>query len=258
MLYTSKLQVSLSEADIYRMLRRYHYEEKDLEMIIHLYYAIEPVINPWCYYELAPSRLSIVDETHVSVLVTLGKGIDGMIEAYEAADCMEEAYMLDCIGSELLWNAYGKIHEMLQESKGLWQTKMEFIGDKYPIEIIGTVVDNIEAEWNERYHRDGQEKFHEKIRYNEAYILSPGKSAVYIAKVQKNKPKHMQSPCENICLNCTNQTCLNRSVSVEECNDVDICVNKKMNHNIDNSRKWTYGYQTIFRKRDTEDDSKNE
>lgn len=267
MLYTEKIQLNLSEEDFHKMVERYHYEEKHLNMLMHLYYAIEPAIDGWCCYETEPQFYFLDDEPHVSVLVTLGKGIDCIQEAYQETGCIEEAYMLDCIGWELLWVAYGKVRQILQESQGLWQTDMEFIGERCPMEEIATVVDYMGAKWDEIYHAEGQGSFADRIKYNESYLLSPGKSVVYIAKVEKNKPKHQRDIDIQVCDKCGNLSCPNRCEGIREYNGDcprEERDSKKRNGDSGgvnrepkgNNGKWTYGYQTIFRKKDMTDDGK--
>lgn len=238
MLHMEKLQLNLSEEDLHRMLERYHYEAKDLSMLRHLYYAIEPVLDGWCYYETDVSYPFLDLQQQAAVLVTLGKGVDRIMEAYQESGCIEEAYMLDCIGSELLWSAYGMVQELLWESQGLWQTHMEFPGDTYPLEAIATVLDHMRMEWNKACAADGQEDFFNKIQYNEAYMLSPQKSAVYMVKADKYRPEHQAVTNHSICDNCSNVFCPNRAAWGKE-----------------KDRRWTYGYQTIFRKKDMTDDS---
>ena len=280
MLDRTKIELHMTMEELHGMLERYHYAEKDLEMITHLYHAIEPVIDAWCYYEINPTYDFVTYEQYIMVLVTLGKGIDGIIEAYEEASCIEEAYMIDCIGSELLWLSYGKIQRIVQETHGLWQTKLEFLGDEYPMACISEVIAQMRNEWNDICETpEGIEgnPFEKRIQCNKACLLTPKKSVVYIAKVQRSKPDGEQGVCVNLCDSCGNRSCQNRSVFMEEKRDSSVDDEKadqvaneenRSNENRSNenrgnenrnngNRKWTYGYQTIFRKKDVTDDSKD-
>ncbi|MDD2971137.1 MAG: hypothetical protein PHE02_03260 [Lachnospiraceae bacterium] len=268
---TFKLELMLSEQELQEMLKWYHYEVEDLAMLTHLYYAIEPVIDAQYVIQHNPGYIFVEENNYVVIAVTLGGGIDGVIDAYEDAGCIAEAYMLDCIGLQLLRKAYSQVENELNHRFRLWQTSLEFMGDNYPIECMKEILENVNL-----------------ISCNKACMLSPGKSSVYIARVQSEKPENDMSVCGDICAKCPNVNCENRNIqnySIEnrsianhstENQGIDhhsIMNHSTQNHSIENhsienhkgksnrsangsidqhcmAHPMTYGYQRIFGEKD--------
>lgn len=207
------LKLNLTDRELHALCKHFHFQEEDYEKIRHLYEAALPILSPYFTVERNPGYPFLKEAECAVIAVTLGKGLDDLIRVYEAAQCLGEAYMLDCMGMELLRKSYAMIEIYLQEEYSCWVSKMEFIGDTYPLEALKEILLHME---------DG-------IACNEACMITPMKSAVYILSVSKEKPQKQENICGNICMNCNNSACQNRMKTKKD---------------------YTYGYQKIFGKKD--------
>ena len=169
------LEVSLDEACIGDFLRRYHFDEKDKKDILRLYRQVEPRIHAEFHYvldradEISAGREPVGDvgkqPQRAVVVVTLGQAFDEYQESFLAKGDIHKAYILDCIGLEVLWAAYDEIDRRLFELTGLYAGNYVFAGDdKLPITEIPRLMNIL-----------GQKV----VTYNEAYAMIPKKSVVF-------------------------------------------------------------------------------
>jgi hypothetical protein len=206
------------------MRKRYHFQRADLEQLRRLgneaLFAVEPVMYcaPCAMRDgqlremtesvnggmLIPGQVG--DETLCAVIVSLGAGIDALQDSYEEKGCLTDAYMIECIAMELLQKTYELAAASLHEIYGLWMDGYDFLGERYPIELTEEVFGLLAPE---------------EISYNQAYMLTPKKTVVFLTTLRKERKNSSCSVCDW----CSNTGCQNR---------------KKEHLN--------YGYQRIFGK----------
>lgn len=222
-----KLMVSLDDDDLIKMMRRYHFSDSDYEDILAMSRAMEPLvdINAFCVYK--ESYAKIEEKNFYMVFVTLGDGIDRLQGLYADRQCLSEAYIIDCIGSELLMKAYEKLVKELQKECGKWAKKIDFLGDKYSMELLPELYEECKPEG---------------IRYNEQFVLIPSKSVVFLLPMSEKKTN---DPCL-ICANCGNKDCIFRT-KAEVIPDNRIGMNYADNMS-EERMHYTYGYMKIYGK----------
>lgn len=225
------LQIQLQEEHYKSMLGRYHFRQTDLEQLRCLGEILLRTAEPVMYY--APCR--VIDEeesihiqisdtdhaeegTQLAVIVSLGDKVDALQNEYINKERLTEGYMIECIGMELLKAAYELTAERVWKKFGLWMGGFVFLGERYPLELTEDVFRLLAPE---------------EIFYNQAYMLTPKKTVVFMSKLQKERK---DGYC-HICDTCSNLRCPNRQ-SINE--------HKETKQN--QSSNLNYGYQRIFGK----------
>lgn len=127
----------------------------------------------------------------LAVAVSLGENIDILQNEYISRECLTEAYMIECIGMELLKNAYELAAEKIRDQYGLWTGGFEFLGERYPLEMTGAVLGLLAPD---------------AITYNAAYMLMPKKTVVFMTALQEER---RNGYC-HVCDTCSNLRCPNR------------------------------------------------
>lgn len=127
----------------------------------------------------------------LAVAVSLGENIDILQNEYISRECLTEAYMIECIGMELLKNAYELAAEKIWDQYGLWTGGFEFLGERYPLEMTGAVLGLLAPD---------------AITYNAAYMLMPKKTVVFMTALQEER---RNGYC-HVCDTCSNLRCPNR------------------------------------------------
>lgn len=266
------LQIRLQEEHYRAMLAQYHFRQMDLEQLKCLGNILLRTLEPVMYY--SPCRITDigdkatdtqafraevkgVDEkardknaenakrteleavsedqvkegTQLAVIVSLGAKVDTLQNEYIRKERLTEGYMIECIGMELLKMAYELTAEKIWERFGLWIGAFGFLGDRHPLELTEDV-------------------FHllvpEGISYNQAYMLTPKKTVVFMTTLQQER----KGGYCHICDACSHLQCPNRQ-SVEETKETE----KRTEQGIgfdkakqNQSANLNYGYQRIFGK----------
>lgn len=190
-------RITLEKEDLKNMIRKYHFRKEDFTSLQSLNRMLVPLLQAKAYYIWKEKGDRISYEKYAVVFLTLGDGADALQEIYLCRNCLSEAYMIECIALELLTKAYEEFVKMLQKETGTWAVKIDFLGDTYPLNILPDL-----------YKEFGKMD----ISYNEKFVLSPGKSVVFLLPVSEKKT---ENPC-NICKNCENQDCLFRQKNSKE------------------------------------------
>ena len=181
------IDVFLEKSDVEKLIAGFHFDYSKMAEISNLYEAILPLLKV-TYFK---GEMEGNDEVRrFAVAMTLGSGIDELQQLYLNNEAIEEAYMVDCIGSELLMKAYSEVAKRIQEETGFFVTKMDFLGDEYPISFTEELFSITKPEG---------------ISYNEAFVLTPSKSVTMIISVSNTRPKN--DPC-HICISCRNYNCI--------------------------------------------------
>lgn len=193
---TINLNCSFNRKDFQALIHKYHFEDRDFASLEALERALRPLLRAKAYYVFKKQDEVVAYEDYAAVFLTLGDGVDALQELYLRRECVSEAYMLECLASELLMKAYEECVEYLQKESGKWAVKIDFLGDSYPLELM-----------QELY-----KEFPEiEITYNEQFVLSPKKSVVFLLPVSTEKTQKNPS---HICADCKNKVCMYRTETV--------------------------------------------
>nr|WP_297705662.1 hypothetical protein [uncultured Butyrivibrio sp.] len=188
------LNVSLDEACIKDFIRRYHFDEKDKNEVLKLYRQVKPRIHTAFHYVTGNDKNSFCKENaeDVVILVTLGQAFDEFQESFLSKGDIHRAYMLDCIGLELLWAAYDEVDKEINNRTGKYVGNYTFAGeDTLPITEIPRLMGIL-----------GQKL----VTYNSAFALTPKKSVVMVAPLLDEK---MEKNAR--CSSCSNKECTLRA-----------------------------------------------
>lgn len=212
------LQVRLQEKQYREMLRQYHFRQSDLEQLICLGDILQRTAQPVMYYapchidggetpddqnmtsvsekeraaslRAAPSE-RVQEGTQLAVIVTLGARPDALQNEYVAKERLTEGYMIECLGMELLKAAYEMTAQKLWEKYGLWLSGFSFLGEQYPLEWTQDIFRLLAPEG---------------ISYNQAYMLAPKKTVVFVTTLQREREDGYCRVCDA----CGNLQCPNR------------------------------------------------
>ena len=226
------LRSEKNETVINQVIKRYHFLEQDRESLSVLYQALLPLIRTEAFYiwdpvlEAVPECKTVPpnadmeherNETQALVFLSLGKAMDEFQSLYMDAGCLREAYMLECIGLELLTEAYEEFVKQVQKDTHKWAKRLEFVGDNYPIETLPGLYRQVFTEPG-------------PITYSEQCILSPKKSVAFFLVMSDKKVD--SKPC-HICSQCKNTDCIFRQTTPDS--------EKPYTGN-----QYSYGYQRFF------------
>ncbi len=183
------IEVSLDEGCIDAFIRRYHFNDNEKAEIIRIYRKIAPRVHAIFHHIIEEDKDG---EKSALVVASLGRAIDEFQNNLLEKGNIQEAYIVDCLGLDLLSLAYEKIDERLHESTGLYAGGYQFAGsDDFPLESIPEAMKKL-----------GQKK----IRYNDAFVLVPKKSVVFRTQLfEKQQEKHSK------CSSCSAKKCVFRS-----------------------------------------------
>lgn len=186
------INISLDNNDLCLLIDRYHFRNCDFEHLRDLYGALIPLIEPGAYYCINHCNEQIDFDEYAACIVTLGDGIDKLQELYSDRELLEEAYMIECIGMELLSKAYKVLIKELESITGKYVSRLEFLGDTYSLELLPNLFEQINPE---------------NISYNSYLQIIPSKSVSLLL------PLSMEGTTNelcSVCLTCKNKTCAMR------------------------------------------------
>lgn len=193
------LEPYIAENAYHQFLSHYHFQEQEEALLRTLAEQLYQRTDAAVYF--APK--SPQEETRLAVLVTLGAGVDEVQEEYTTAGHLLEAYMIECIAMELLKNAYEQAAEIIYDHYGSWMNGFDFLGDRIPLEKMEEMFRILEPE---------------EISYNQAYMLTPKKTAAFYTTLTDSRTAAF---CD-LCSACSHTRCVHRKGNL------------------------TYGYQRIF------------
>lgn len=279
-----KLQLYLREEHYIAMLERYHFRQTDLDQLRWLGEILLRTAEPVMYY--APCRVIDIDEhtsaeisdteeqagagisetdvrgadakargkkaestkhkrtqleansanrveegTQLAAIVSLGDKVDALQNEYIDKERLTEAYMMECIGMELLKTAYELTAQKVWEKYGLWMSGFVFLGEKYPLELTEDVFRLLVPE---------------NITYNQAYMLTPKKTVVFMTTLHKERKAGYCRVCDT----CSNLQCPNRQSEgkIKEQEKEEISAGWSSGIEQNRVTNLNYGYQKIFGK----------
>lgn len=192
-----KIQLNLDKnsIDINKLISRYHYSREDYARLSTLVDLALMISEPVGYYDIAQTN-------QIYFLMTLGATFDKQLDLFMSSGKLTEAYMLDCIGNELMNKAYSSLIYEAEQASGKFINQIDFLGDNYPLSMITDFFALLKPE---------------EISYCEAFTLSPSKSVSFLASLEDNKKESEL----HICTNCTNYSCPHRMVPSQNALDLD-------------------------------------
>lgn len=221
------LHTSIGEKDIDELIKRYHFNSNDIYSYMGIAKILQSLLKIQGYYEWVTDDIITEYDSCLVGFMTIGEGIDKLQELYSQYGGIEEEYLIDCLGSIILMKNYELFIQEIQKRTGMWVEKIEFLGDKYSIELLPKLHEICKPE---------------NISYTSDYILIPKKSVSFLLPLS-DRPSN--NPC-NICTNCENQFCIFKK------SDSDNSVHYDNPEVIpDESEDFvpnTYGYMQIFNK----------
>ena len=230
---------------------KYHFDKKDSIDLKRIYMEMLKLIDAKAIYKINQRVTGIkeIDDNQAAVVaITLGNEIDRLQEKYTEEQQITEAYMVDCIGDELLLSMYKEFNEVYARYHRRYVRKYVFIGNEISLEKIPQILEDLFEEKNNKLALDKEaDKQRDKsnaddnltalgkreIKANEYGVLTPQKSVLFYAVLSENP----EEKCEGICLNCGNVTCENR---------IEAEVTKKPTVDISSFNGLNYGFQRIF------------
>lgn len=255
-----KIRMSAGKQDrerfIKEIIRKYHFEPEAENDIISVYEKMQSCMRPYAVYRMNQRDTGIKDidnRQSAIVAMTLGKEIDSLEEQLTVVGKLDEAYILECIASELLLTMYGDFNKEYAKFHRRYVERYVFIGEEIPAtevpkllkevkgvkEAVNTCIFEKENEQSMETldgeaERDKTENDNTKsnkikddnmennktgiecdddITANEYGVLTPSKSVIFYAILTEN-PKQI---CEGICNSCKNVNCENM---VKDCQPV--------------------------------------
>lgn len=212
----SRLWEELTEAFLFEVCRKHHYAAKDMELLRKVAADMRICMKGqegFCYSypkeipqmgNLGNANLeaassvetnskeinraqddSKVQNVFVTVVMTLGAGIDLLQERYHRTERLLESYMLESISGELLIRGYQQLNDRIGKETGWYAVKMHFFGSEDRLLL---------RQMPEVLQRMGQKK----VTCTKDYCLRPQKSVVYQIELSMEQDKK----CADLCDTC--------------------------------------------------------
>ncbi|MCM1499933.1 MAG: hypothetical protein NC124_15830 [Clostridium sp.] len=107
-----KLSISADEYRFKNFIERYHFDEKDTELVSAAVVFVSEIIR-------VTSAIGY-EEQRVICAVTLGEQYDVLVNMAEEAGNLLLSYCLECFGMEMLSKSYEKMNEKVFADSGKW------------------------------------------------------------------------------------------------------------------------------------------
>lgn len=222
------------------VISKYHFDQQDRDEIARVYEQMQLCMAPYAIYKINQRVTGINDIDNgqtALVAMTLGAGVDRLLERYEKTGKLQQAYMLECISNELLLKMYTEFNSSYSRFHRRFIVKYHFIGNDIKLEKIPNLLEDLYG------RKESQDKIVEddSIFSNDCGVLTPSKSVIFYALLSDNPA----TVCEGICMGCGNVDCENRMRE-------QIANTGKRNKKDDikkvapTAATYNYGYQRIF------------
>ena len=181
------LNVSLDENCMSQFIRRYHFNDNDKKEIDKLCRRLAPRVHAEFHYVLTDEAKDNAGKTAV-VVMTLGTAFDELQDSFIKKGDIHRAYILDCLGIEMMSVAYDLIDDKLHEITGLYPGGYVFTGsDELPLSETPRLMSLL-----------GQKV----VTFNKAFVLVPKKSVLFRMPLYDHKvEKHDR------CMYCSATNC---------------------------------------------------
>lgn len=222
------------------VMSRYHFREEDKDDLAEVLRQLRLVIAPYAEYKInqRTTGVDIIDKaTSAVVAMSLGAGVDELMSRLLKDERLQEAYMLDCLSSELLLEMYREFNTSYARFHRRYVERYVFVGGNIPLTEMSGILEYLHegARVKEGVGGDfGDRNSQDVITANEYGVLTPAKSVVFYAILSENP----STVCSGICYSCNSAECENR-------------LDEKLQAKSNNT-ELNYGYQRIFGQRNNE------
>lgn len=217
------------------VIKRYHFNESDRDELSAVLCELRSVMNPYAEYRINQhtTGVDIVDRgTSAVVAMSLGAGVDGLLDKYIKSERLQEAYMADCLSSELLLEMYREFNISYARFHRRYVERYVFVGGDIPLSrmqgILASIHSGDKVPDNCIREEKNESSQNDAVTANEFGVLTPSKSVVFYAILSENPCVS----CPGICYGCDRMECENRQDEKVEIK----CNGSELN----------YGYQRIF------------
>lgn len=201
------------------ILEKAHYVQEDRAL---LWSVCEQVLASMEGAGWSSSPVPGAGGRYSEVVITLGRKVDELQEAYLRDGKLSEAYMVEVLGSEILLVAYGAYNAWIGENTENVVKRYHFLGT--PAEAGGLPCGLEELPGI--LERSGL-----PVTCTEGYCMVPKKSVAFYAELTGDRT----TVCEGICMGCGRKDCPNRMDAGDRLQG-----NRTLDHPL------TYGYMRIF------------
>lgn len=228
------------EKMIETVMSRYHFREEDRDELTEVLRRLRLVIAPYAEYKINQhtTGVDIIDKgTSAVVAMSLGAGVDELMSSLLKDERLQEAYMLDCLSSELLLEMYREFNTSYARFHRRYVERYVFVGGSVPLTEMAGILEYLHdgALAKEDVRGDlGDSNNQDVITANEYGVLTPSKSVVFYAILSENP----STVCGGICYSCDRAECENR-------------LDERLRAKSSNT-ELNYGYQRIFSQQNNE------
>lgn len=183
------------EEDFLRTVqKKFHYEEEQLEALAAVAGEMLPLMRREVFWKRGEvySRQNTEAVYYENVVISLGKGVDELQEAYSNQGMLLESYMVETLASELLMKSYSTYNRYTQE-EGTWHVaRYHFLGseENFPLEMLPDLLKNLTN----------------RVNCNHYFYMEPKKSVAFVAELTQDQT----AQCEGVCVGCGRTDCPNR------------------------------------------------
>ena len=222
-----KLRLHLDSGQYGKISERYHFEESGMSLLQQVGSLTEKAAEPVLYYAPLPEHGN--KDERLAVIVTLGSGVDELQCRYTDRGRLTEGYMVECIAMELLKAAYEQAAERIHARMGKWISGFEFVGDLVPFDRMAEIFCAVSPE---------------EVGYNQAYMLSPKKTVVFLTSLCQSRKDSYCHVCEHCgCPACPDRIGQTASAAESRAMSRTAGAAERRDRPEENL---TYGYQRIF------------
>ena len=215
----------LSPAFLERVRQKFHYGDAQEDEFQAVAEEMLPLIHDEAFWEKEEyfvknqHQVENSDVIYENVIMSLGKGLDGLQESYSDRGMLSQSYMLEVLAGELLLKGYEAYNRYIRKNTDWHVARYHFPGSEkdFPIEILPSLLKRVAPQ----------------ITCNPAFCMLPKKSVVFISELTKDE----KLQCKGICVGCNNIRCPNRMA--------DDCLAKKLITRMADM-PLTYGFRRIF------------
>lgn len=180
--YRTRMWELLTPGWIQKAAEKYHYEEKELALLMRVASDIRGCIKDQEALEI------VAMEDYADIVISLGRNLDLLLDKYAKGDMVMEELMTENLVSELLMAQYKEVSSILEKDLQQYVSGLHFWGDDqvYSFEKMREVLSCFQ---------------HLQIQCTKDYCLLPSKSVVYRADLKKEPCKKQRDA--SICEHCS-------------------------------------------------------
>lgn len=191
-------QIPFSQTEYEETLTHCHFQREDIQECAQVWQDIvtwetgagkesrNDWIKAWYRYE---------SEKELLVIMTLGAQYDEVIAHYEQNGELLKAYAADCLAMAVLKKGYAMFSDALYQCEKKYPGEFHFLEDEQMKRVPGVLSDMGITE----------------VFCNEAFVMVPQKTVVFLTEMSDKKSED----CAEICENCTRRTCARKTCTRE-------------------------------------------